>query len=241
MSQPFLPTYSGTRLRKFTIPKDSTYSSAKCMFFDVRLLHADEDACAFIQSTSFLVRLGLPCWIHNLVEIGAGAGAIWFTAGLPRQQVNGYTGITADCDLSSNSLQTPPGRYQTWIDIRVGICSGLLRINHHCSIEADFSKPRSVFSLPSQRVESNGFHHPICLRCSAVDVEPSLQWEIAMQLAINSCGGEISARFPDVSAPGPAHKRPWLLHFFPTFAAVRLVPSARTGNPPDRRARGSRR
>jgi hypothetical protein len=141
---------------KFTVPQNP-YRSAKCMFFDVRFLHADDDS-RFYPVDIIFSEVGSSVWIHNLVEIGAGAGALWFTSRDPLSDRR-FTGRRPTVTFPRISfkplLALPNVDDSRW---------GFLHVYFKESIiigtldEGDFaSKPGNVFKRTSQRVESMGF------------------------------------------------------------------------------------
>jgi hypothetical protein len=149
-------TNSVAFLPKFTIPAQ-TYDSAKCMFFDVRLLHADDDS-RFYPVDIVFAEVGTSIWIHNLVEIGAGAGALWFTSKDPVTERR-FTSIRPT--ISFPRISFKPLLALPHVDDTRG---GFLHVYFKESIivgtldQGDFaSKPGNVFSRTSQRVESMGF------------------------------------------------------------------------------------
>jgi hypothetical protein len=151
-----LKTNSVAFLPKFTVPVQ-TYDSAKCMFFDLRVLHADDDL-RFYPVDIVFGEIGTSIWIHNLVEIGAGAGAIWFTSRNPETD-HRYTGIRPTVTFPRIAfkplLALPKVDDSRW---------GFFQVYFKESIivgtvdQDDFaSKPGNIFSRNSQRVTSMGF------------------------------------------------------------------------------------
>ncbi len=102
--------------------------------------------------------VGTSISIRDLVEIRARAGAIWFTSRNPEtgQRVHRDQ---ADCDVSSNSLQSPtslakPGRHSVGISSRYFKESIIIGTVNQGDLRANRGPS---FSRSSQRVESMGF------------------------------------------------------------------------------------
>ena len=145
-----------TQLPKLKIPKDPG-AAAKCWFFDVRALHASGDA-RFYPVTILFPEVGTSVWLHDLVEVGAGAGGIFFWSRNKEtgQEFKGFRPTVTFPRISFRPLLAIPqvsnarwGFFQVYF--KESIILFTLDENDFATITGH------TFSRHSQRVESMGF------------------------------------------------------------------------------------